>query len=158
MGFDDLAQRMGKRHGVSPELLADPAALARKSERNQYRTLFFGGIVLVGLVVALTIGLAATGWAMPTATGALVFAGGVAIIRGAQGLLKLRRTARQVCQLGNVTPWFCIAKSAAEPSWFFGNKRSPPFGSALPPANRTGLELPRRVMRLPNANDRALGR
>ena len=94
MGFDDLAQRMGKRHGVSPELLADPAALARKSERNEYLAVFFGGIVLVGLVVALTIGLDATGWSMPAESGALVFAGGVAIVRSAQGLLKLRRTAR----------------------------------------------------------------
>ena len=68
--------------------------LARKSERNEYRTMLFGGIVLVGLVVALTIWLAATGWSMPAASGALVFAGGVAIVRGAQGLLKLRRTAR----------------------------------------------------------------
>ena len=93
MGFDDLAQRMGKRHGVSPELLADPAALARKSERNQYRAMFFGGIVVVGLVVADGIWLAATGWWMP-ASGLLIFAGGVAIVRGAKGLLTLRRTAR----------------------------------------------------------------
>lgn len=94
MGLDDLARRIGKRHGVSPELLADPAAFARQTERNQYRTLLFGGIVVVGLVVAVAIWLAATGWSMPAATGALVFAGGVAIVRGAQGLRKLRRTAR----------------------------------------------------------------
>jgi hypothetical protein len=94
MGFDDLTQRMGKRHGVSPELLADPAAFARKSERNEYLTMFFCGIVTVGLVVALTIWLAATGWWMPAASGAGIFAGGLAIVRSAQGLLKLRRTAR----------------------------------------------------------------
>ena len=94
MGFDDLVQRMGKRHGVSPKLLADPAALERKSERNQYWTMFFSGIVIVGLVGALTIGLAATGWWMPGASGTLILGGGVAIVRGAQGLLKLRRTAR----------------------------------------------------------------
>lgn len=94
MSFDDLAQRMGKRHGVSPELLADPAALARKGERNQYRMLLFGGIGLVGIVVALAIWLATTGWSMPAATGILIFGGSVAIVRGAQGLRKLRRTAR----------------------------------------------------------------
>jgi hypothetical protein len=94
MGFAELTQRMGKRHGVSPALLADPAALTRRSERNEYRALFFGGIALVGVVVALTIGLAMTGWTMAEASGMLVFAGGVAIVRGAEGLRKLHRTAR----------------------------------------------------------------
>jgi hypothetical protein len=92
MGFDDLTQRMGKRHGVSPALLADPAAFTRKSERNGHLAMFFGGIALVVLVVALTIGLAAGGWSMPEASGVGVFAGGVAIVRSAQGLRKLRRT------------------------------------------------------------------
>jgi hypothetical protein len=90
MGFDDLMQRMGKRHGVSPALLADPAALARQSERNHYRGLFCFGIALVVVVVALTVGLAMTGWAMAEASGMLIFGGGVAIARGAEGLRKLR--------------------------------------------------------------------
>lgn len=94
MGFDDLTQRMGKRHGVSPELLADPTSLARKSERNEYWAMFFCGIALVVLIVALMIGLTASGWSLPAESGALVLAGVAVTVRGAQGLLKLRRTER----------------------------------------------------------------
>ena len=94
MGFDDLTQRMGKRHGVSPKLLADPTALARKSERNDHWMMVFAGIVLAGTVVALANGLTAAGWSLPAESGALVFAGGFVSVRGAQGLLKLRRIER----------------------------------------------------------------
>ena len=90
MGFDDLTQRMGKRHGVSPALLADPAALARQSERNHHRALLCFGIALVVVVAALTVGLAMTGWTMAEASGMLIFCGGVAIVRGAKGLRKPR--------------------------------------------------------------------
>lgn len=38
--------------------------------------------------------LAATGWMMPAASGMLIFGGVLASAHGAQGLRKLRRTAR----------------------------------------------------------------
>lgn len=90
MGFDDLTRRMGQRHGVSPELLAAPAALARNASWAK----FLSGIALVVIVVALMIGLAASDWSIPTEAAALVFAGGFLTVRGARGLLKPRRTKR----------------------------------------------------------------
>jgi hypothetical protein len=94
MGFDDLTKRMGQRHGISLALLAAPAALARRAARNASWAQFFCGIALVVIVVALMIGLAASDWSIPTEGVALVFAGGFLIVRGAQGLLKPRRTKR----------------------------------------------------------------
>lgn len=91
MSFDNLASRMGKRHGVSPDLIANPAALARRSERNHHLFMFLFGISITVIVVVLTIWLAETGWSWPAVSGALVFTGGFATYKGAKGLLKLYR-------------------------------------------------------------------
>jgi hypothetical protein len=91
VAFDDVMQRMGKRHGVAPTLLADRAALTRKSERDRYLAMVFGGLGLVALVGAPTIALASTGWWMPGASGLLVFGGCLATAHGVEGLRTLRR-------------------------------------------------------------------
>ena len=90
MGFDDLVQRMGKRHGISPGPLADPATLARQSQRHEYRMMIVFGVGLIVVVLALAVGLAMTGWTMMEATGMLIFGGGAAISHGVQGLRSLR--------------------------------------------------------------------
>jgi hypothetical protein len=94
MAFDDLTKRIGKRNGVSAELIADPAALARKHERIEHLLMLFGGIAIVVVVSALTIGIGSTRWRVPAASGALVFAGGFMIFRSVRGLLRLHRTRR----------------------------------------------------------------
>lgn len=75
MGFDDLTNRMGKRNGVSAELIAAPAALARKHERIEHLLVLFAGIAIVLVVSALTLGLAESIGRMPAVSGGLVFAG-----------------------------------------------------------------------------------
>jgi hypothetical protein len=91
MSFDDLASRMGKRHGVSPDLIADPAAFARRSDRIRSLGLLLFGILLTVVMSALTIWLAEAGWIWPTVSGPVIFIGGFAIFTGAKGLLKGHR-------------------------------------------------------------------
>jgi hypothetical protein len=91
MSFDELASRMGKRHRVSPELIADPAAFARRSERIRSLGMLLFGIWLTVVVSALTIWLAEDGWTWPTVSGPLIFIGGIVIFTGAKGLLKGHR-------------------------------------------------------------------